>query len=125
MAIDSTVNVLLQLAVSIRAHGRGGTLLVVPAGSEAWNESILRPITYSVVPPFSGLADLMRENSENKPTRRWEDALARAVDGIAGLTAIDGATLITANYELVGIRRQNCPAEKLFYRESRCRNRSH
>jgi hypothetical protein len=49
-ATGSAVNVLLQLAVSIRTHGRGGMLLVVPAGSDAWNESILQPITYSVVP---------------------------------------------------------------------------
>jgi hypothetical protein len=97
----STVNVLLQLAVSIRAHGRGGTLLVVPTGSDAWTESILQPITYSVVPPFSGLADLMRKDAGGKPSRRWEDALGRAIDGIAGLTAVDGATLITADYKLL------------------------
>jgi hypothetical protein len=100
-ATDSTVNVLLQLAVSIRTHGRGGTLLVVPTGSNAWAESILQPITYSVVPPFSGLADLMRKDAAGKPSRRWEDALGRAIDGIAGLTAVDGATLITADYKLL------------------------
>jgi hypothetical protein len=100
-ATGSAVNVLLELAVSIRAHGRGGTLLVVPVGSAAWTESILQPITYSVVPAFSGLADLMRKDAGGKPGRRWEDALGRAVDGIASLTAVDGATLITADYELL------------------------
>ncbi len=108
------VNVLLELAVSIRAHGRGGTLLVVPAGSNAWAESILQPITYSVAPAFSRLADLMRKNAGNKPSRRWEDALGRAVDGIAGLTAVDGATLMTADYELLAfgakiVRRRGSP----------------
>src|ERR1700722_11663731 len=39
-------NVLVQLAVSMRAHGRGGSLLVVPAAGphgehEAWRESIV------------------------------------------------------------------------------------
>jgi hypothetical protein len=97
----STVNVLLQLAVSIRTHGRGGMLLVVPAGSDAWTESILQPITYSVVPAFSGLAHLMRKDLAGKPSRRWEDALGRAIDEIAGLTAVDGATLITADYKLL------------------------
>jgi hypothetical protein len=100
-ATGSAVNVLLELAVSIRMHGRGGTLLVVPAGSDAWTGSILRPITYSVVPAFSGLANLMRKDPGGKPSRRWEDALGRAVDQIAGLTAVDGATLITADYELL------------------------
>jgi len=110
----SEVNVLLQLAVSIRTHGRGGTLLVVPAGSDAWTESILRPINYSVVPAFSGLADLMRKNTGHKPNRRWEDALGRAVDGIAGFTAVDGATLITTDYHLLAfgakiVRRNGSP----------------
>jgi len=111
-ATGSAVNVLLQLAVSIRTHGRGGTLLVVPVGSDTWSESILHPITYSFVPAFAGLAALMREDSGGKPTRRWEDALGRAVDAIAGFTAIDGATLITADYELLAfgakiVRRKN------------------
>jgi hypothetical protein len=99
-AADPTVNVLLQLAVSIRSHGRGGTLLVVPAGSDSWTESILQPITYSVLPVFGGLADLMRKGAEGQ-SRRWEDALSRAIDGIAGLTAVDGATLINVDYELL------------------------
>jgi hypothetical protein len=113
-ATGSAVNVLLQLAVSIRTHGRGGMLLVVPGGSDAWTESTVQPITYSVVPAFSGLADLMRNDAGGKPSRRWEDALGRAVDGIAGLTAVDGATLITADYELLAfgakiIRRKASP----------------
>jgi hypothetical protein len=32
---DDSVNVLVQLAASMRAHGRGGSLLVVPQGSES------------------------------------------------------------------------------------------
>jgi hypothetical protein len=113
-AACSEVNVLLELAVSIRSHGRGGTLLVVPAGSGAWTESILQPIVYSVVPAFSGLADLTRKDTGRKLNRRWEDALGRAVDGIAGLTAVDGATLITADYHLLAfgakiVRRNSSP----------------
>src|SRR5665213_2628040 len=114
VATGTPVNVLLELAVSIRAHGRGGTLLVVPSGSDAWTDSILQPITYSVAPAFSRLAVLMRKNTGNTPSRRWEDALGRAVDGIAGLTAVDGATLMTADYELLAfgakiVRRRGSP----------------
>ena len=110
----SEINVLLQLAVSMRTHGRGGMLLVVPAGSDAWNESILQPIAYAVAPAYSGLADLMRKDAGGKPSRRWEDALTRAVDEIAGLTAVDGATLITADYQLLAfgvkiVRRKGSP----------------
>lgn len=99
-ATGSVVNVLLQMAVSMRAHGRGGILLVVPPGSEDWKESMLQPMTYQVTPPFSGLGDLMRKDT-GTPSRSWENAMARAVDGLAGLTAVDGATAITADYDLL------------------------
>ena len=50
----------------------------------------------------------------SKPSRGWEDALGRAIDGIAGLTAVDGATLINADYDLLAfgakiVRRKNSP----------------
>jgi hypothetical protein len=37
---QDTINVFVQLAASMRAHGRGGALLVVPDGTQAWRESI-------------------------------------------------------------------------------------
>ena len=94
-----SVNVLVQLAVSMRAHGRGGALLVVPAGTETWRESIVQPISYAISPSFDGLVELMRETPEDR--RVWQDALARAIETIAGLTAVDGATILTDRYELV------------------------
>jgi hypothetical protein len=98
--IDS-VNVLVQLAVSMRAHGRGGILLLVPEGTDAWQESIIRPIPYSVSPPFDVLGRLDRATSDGKRARTWQDALARVVDVIAGLTAVDGATVLTTDYNLL------------------------
>ena len=95
------VNVLIQLAVSMREHGRGGSLLVVPGGTNHWQESILHPITYAVAPPFRALVELMGEDAAERTRRRWREALRRAVDGIAGLTAVDGATIITDQYELL------------------------
>jgi hypothetical protein len=96
-----TVNVLVQLAVSMRAHGRGGLLLVVPGGADAWQESIVRPIPYAVEPPFQELAALTREPRETKRTRHWQETVNRAVEAIAGLTAVDGATVISTGYELL------------------------
>src|SRR5262245_47600364 len=55
---DDSVNLLVQLAASMRAHGHGGTLLVVPAQTESWRDSIVHPIIYSVAPSFSKLANL-------------------------------------------------------------------
>ena len=95
------VNVLVQLAVSMRAHGRGGLLLVVPSGGDAWQESIVRPIPYAVEPPFQELAELTREATTTKRTRHWQETMNRSVDAIAGLTAVDGATVITTSYELL------------------------
>ncbi len=101
--VDSpdSVNVLIHLAVSMRAHGRGGSLLVVPAATELWQESVLQPIAYSVAPPFCALVDLMREEPSERLRRRWQEALRRVVDAIAGLTAVDGATIISDKYELL------------------------
>jgi hypothetical protein len=96
-----SVNVLVQLAVSMRAHGRGGLMLVVPAGDADWPDSIVKPIPYAVVPAFAELAQLTRDTPDEKYTRLWQDAVSRAVDAIAGLTAVDGATVLTDEYELL------------------------
>jgi hypothetical protein len=56
---------------------------------------------YALVPPFSALAEVMQERVAQDPDRRWVDALRRAVDGVAGLTAVDGATVITDQYEVL------------------------
>ena len=98
--VDS-VNVLVQLAVSMRTHGRGGSLLVVPQGSDEWRESILQPVSYSVEPPFSELAELMRPDAVERGQRLWQEAFIDAVEAIAGLTAVDGATVISDQYELL------------------------
>jgi DNA integrity scanning protein DisA with diadenylate cyclase activity len=94
-----SLNVLVQLAASMREHRRGGALLVVPSGSDSWRESIVQPIVYGIRPFFSELADLMQEPRTER--RRWQESLARAVDAVAGLTAVDGATIITDKYELL------------------------
>jgi hypothetical protein len=97
---SDSVNVLVQLAVSMRAHRRGGLLLVVPADSDRWRESIIAPIAYGLDPPFSALSDLMAEHAAARD-RLWQDALGRAIEGIAGLTAVDGATLVTDRHQLL------------------------
>ncbi|GAA4441256.1 hypothetical protein GCM10023188_39570 [Pontibacter saemangeumensis] len=95
---DRGANVLIQLAVSMRDHGRGGSLLIVPAGTQSWQQSIIHPIPYAVDPAFGGLADLIKQGEHEC---QWRGDLERAVDGIAGLTAVDGATVISDQYELL------------------------
>ena len=96
-----SVNVLVQLAVSMRAHGRGGALLVVPPNSVAWQESILQPVLYSVTPPFAELTELMQQEIGERKGRTWQEALRRAVAAVAGLTAVDGAALMNDQYGLI------------------------
>jgi len=97
-----SVNAMVQLAVSMRAHGRGGSLLVVPAGSESWQESIVQPIPYAVSPPFFELAQLSQEAPNETEQRVRRETLGPTVAAIAGLTAVDGAVVLTDRYELLG-----------------------
>jgi hypothetical protein len=92
---SGVTGVLIQLAASMRQHGRGGALLVVPAGSDAWRDSIVTPVLYAVDPPYSELSALAGNKSADP------DDLKRAVDAIAGLTAVDGATIINDRYDLI------------------------
>ena len=99
-ATDEPINALVELAVSMRAHGRGGSLLVVPAGTDRWKESIVRPISYAVAPPLVELAELMTGGAEEMREMRWRAAFQRAVAAVAGLTAVDGATVISDAYDV-------------------------
>jgi hypothetical protein len=95
------LRVIIQLAASMRAHGRGGSVLVVPHGTEAWRESIVGPTTYAISPPYSELAALVREEPGERSQRRWQEALRRVVDAVAGLTAVDGAMVLTDECDLL------------------------
>ncbi len=118
-----SVNVLVQLSVSMRVHGRGGLLLVVPREGESWRESIVSPLPYGLVPPYTELAELMEraEAEQNQPT--WREALTRTIDAIAGLTAVDGAAILTERYELLAFgakivrRRGSAPVEQVTVTE--------
>jgi hypothetical protein len=96
-----SLNILVQLSASMRAQGHGGTLLVVPAGPESWRESIAQPILYSITPRFAALADLLRQEVAEEDRRPWESALRRVVDTIGGMTAVDGATILNDQYEVL------------------------
>jgi hypothetical protein len=85
----------------MRDHGRGGSLLVVPAETQLWRESVAWPVLYSVVPPFTALAELIHNRDARNTDRHWADALRSAVDAVAGLTAVDGAAVISDPYEVL------------------------
>ena len=60
---------------------------MVPAGSDSWQQSIVQPISYAVSPAYAD--------------PEWSTKRGLAVDALAGLTAVDGAMLITDRYELL------------------------
>lgn len=101
VSTDDNLNVMVQLAASMRAHGRGGLLLVVPQNSDKWRESIIQHVPYKVAPPYSELAALMKVDSEERSKQIWQESFIDAVDAIAGLTAVDGAALISDQYDLL------------------------
>jgi hypothetical protein len=98
---NDSVNLHVQLAVSMRAHGRGGTLLVVPSAHNRWLDSIIHPISYPVYPAFGGLARLMEQEVSERNLALWQDDLNREIESVAGLTAVDGATIINDKNELL------------------------
>ncbi len=111
-------SVLLQLALSMRAHGHGGSLLVVPHGSDAWRESVVWPVRYAVSPPYARLGELARAaDPSSRATFRG------AIDAIGGLTAVDGATVLTDRWDLlafgvkIGRRPGSEPVERLLVTE--------
>lgn len=120
---DHKFNLHVQLAASMRAHGHGGSLLFVPTGSEAWRQSIVHPILYSVTPAFSALAELMRQEVNEANENLLDAAVRRSVDTVAGLTAVDGATIINDQYEVLAfgakIRRPegSAPVEQMVATE--------
>jgi hypothetical protein len=120
---NDSVNILVQLATSMRAHGHGGSLLVVPSGSDAWRGSIIHPITYPVMPAFDHLKILMQEEFDGDGISLWQDEVNRTVESIAGLTAVDGATIINDKLELmafgakIGLSSNSIPVEEMMITE--------
>lgn len=94
------LNVQVQLALSMRRHGRGGILLIVPSDDTGWRDSIVHPIRYAVEPAYQELSQLLIQR-DAIVEHEWNEAIGRAIDALAGLTAVDGATVVTDRYDLL------------------------
>jgi hypothetical protein len=104
-------NILIQLAVSMRAHMHGGILLVVNKNNSTWKESIIHPMKYKIIPAYLGLSDLVKQEPESRTPELWKEAIRREIDSVAGLTAVDGATIINDNFELLSFGAKIARAE--------------
>ncbi|MBC7925922.1 MAG: hypothetical protein H7039_09730 [Bryobacteraceae bacterium] len=96
-----SLNVLVELSASMRSHGRGGSLLVIPSRQSAWRDSIVSPVSYPVSPPFSKISYLLQRDEQERDGGPWKSSMERTIATIAGLTAVDGATLITETYDVL------------------------
>jgi hypothetical protein len=120
---NDSVNILVQLSASMRAHGHGGSLLVVPSDNQAWRDSIIHPITYPVTPAFNELKLLMQQEPDDRHISLWQEDVNRAVESIAGLTAVDGATIINDKLELlafgakIGLSSNGVPVSEMMVTE--------
>ena len=89
-------------------------MLVVPSASDEWRQSIAAPISYAARSAFSELRDLARGVGKDGDRKRRGASLARAVDAVAGLTAVDGATIVTDDLDVLAfgakiVRRKGQP----------------
>lgn len=92
-------NILVEFALAMRRHGRGALMLIVPNHHENWQKSIIQPVKYQFNPPYPVVPeDLGNENSSGN---LYQDRLRRAIDSIAGFTAVDGATVLTRDHHLL------------------------
>ena len=110
-------DVLVRLAVSMRAHKRGGTLLVVPAGAHGWRESIERPIRLR---RGSALHGAGRSHERGREGRRVA-GLRGARPGGGRRRGPDGRGRRDADQRLLraaGLRRQDRPARRPFARRA-------
>ncbi|QJD97111.1 hypothetical protein HH214_15160 [Mucilaginibacter robiniae] len=99
--MGESFNILVQLAASMRLHRRGGLVLIVPQGFDDWHRSVVHPINYPVTPSYCAISNLLQYREPEKDKLEWQEALLQAIDIIGGFTAVDGATIINEQYDLL------------------------
>ncbi len=95
-----SINILMELAVAMRRHGRGALMLIVPSDNANWLRSIVQPISYRLNPAYP-LVPVFTEKEEVDHHGNYEAQLRRAINSIGGFSAVDGATVLTRDYRLL------------------------
>jgi hypothetical protein len=94
---NASSDILIRAAIAMRSHGHGGALLLVPKGSRNWRDSIIQPAGYSVIPPSPDFHTFLQISHDGAALPAT--ILQPAVDALAGLTAVDGAAIISDHFE--------------------------
>lgn len=106
---DPRINAILETVKRMRAIGHGGTLLVVPRESR-WQESVKTPIAYASPEHYSPFREPISKLREiiGKPGHTWMEEMYwwtgvnEACQTLSQMTAVDGATIITYDLDVVG-----------------------
>jgi hypothetical protein len=72
-------------------------LLIVPRNTDAWRRSIVQPVTYTVIPPSPDIHTYLQLREEGLSASPI--SIQTAAAALAGLTAVDGATVISDHFE--------------------------
>jgi hypothetical protein len=107
-----------MIAMAMNAHKHGGTLLIVPSDNK-WRDSMLKPIKFAGGPFFRSRYDVMRREQIREQMRQeakergpflWteddrykmsKEVANKSLRRIGGLTAVDGATVITFELDVL------------------------
>lgn len=95
-----------KIAVAMRSHGHGGTLLIVPNEGVAWKDSIeMEMLKFSGSPYERAKRDLVERD---KALEQFFGAISsldnakKSLEFIGQLTAVDGATIVTYDFTVLG-----------------------
>lgn len=99
--LSNKVNVLIELAAAMSAHQRGGLVVIVPSASEKWRKSVVHPITYPIEPVYDVIKKLVVKYETYENGIEWQERLLQAIEIVGGFTAVDGATILNQDNELL------------------------
>lgn len=102
-----------DITADMRAHQHGGILLIVNEESD-WRGSLVQPMTYSGEPYYKVRYDLMERDRREERVRETEplwtdspwyrmavDSARKSIRTIGRLTAVDGATIVTYDLDVL------------------------
>jgi hypothetical protein len=100
---------LKKIALSMRDHGHGGALLIIPPENKEWSP-LIEEGQFKLKTPYGKFKEDLEKQDEivrqcadgDTEAGRSIERLPRALGAIAQLTAVDGATLIRADFEILG-----------------------
>jgi hypothetical protein len=114
---DPRINAILETVKRMRSLGHGGTLVVVPPAGN-WQTSVTTPITYSGTVPYSPFREpiLKLKDLIGKPGHTWVEEMywwtgvREASTVLSRLTAVDGATIVTYDLDIIAFGAKLRPA---------------